>query len=250
MNNNTNQLSLFPGKIILRHIVKDGLDLYLDAQSGLTGTSINGLARLLGCNPKTVHSVAITLNATKEAEAYTQGGLQGVTLIDEIDIPKILDAIANGKRTSEKNKEAARKVTSNLVRAGFRLMVLLEVAPEQIAAVAIDKITDPIKAQQLADYAADHAKYLDTFWGLSKELKRHGAAPVHYATVNKFNNDLVGINKAERKDMSRGQKNRLTLVQLAEEMKLEKTEKTTAWNAVNACKNVGKLALEAIERLM
>ena len=68
--------------------------------------------------------------------------------------------------------------------------------------------------------------------------------------MNKFNNDLIGIEKEQRKSMTRGQKQRLTLVQLAEEMKLERTEKTTAWNAVNTCRNVGKLALEAIEKLM
>lgn len=250
MNNNTNQLSLFPEKVILRHVVKDSLDLYFDAKSGLTGTSINGLARLVGCDKKLIQRLAVSDQYLKTYEAYTQGGLQGVSLIEESDIPAILEAIATGKRTSQKNKDSARKIQSKFVQAGFRLMVLLEVAPEQIAAHAIDKITDPQKAKELAEYAEQHAKYLDSYFGLTNQLKAHGAVGVHYATVNKFNNDLIGIEKEHRGKMTRGQKQRLTLVQLAEEMKLEKTEVTTAWNAVNTCRNVGKLALEAIEKLL
>ncbi|HEY9700827.1 MAG TPA: hypothetical protein V6C58_00170, partial [Allocoleopsis sp.] len=221
-----------------------------DAKSGLTGTSINGLARLVGCNPNTINTVTIKLNITKNAEALTTQGLRTVNLIEESDIPAILEAIATGKRTSQKNKDSARKIQAKFVQAGFRLMVLLEVAPEQIAAHAIDKITDPQKAKELAEYAEQHAKYLDSYFGLTNQLKAHGAVSIHYATVNKFNNDLIGIEKEQRGKMSRGQKQRLTLVQLAEEMKLERTEVTTAWNAVNTCRNVGKLALEAIEKLL
>lgn len=250
INDNTNQLSLFPEKSILRHVVKDGLDLYFDSKSGLTGTSINGLARLLKCHPQTVSDQAIKSGVIMEAEAYTQGGLQGIKIIPESEINQILMAILSAKKSSAKNKKSASELLAKFTQAGFRLMVLLEVAPEQLAASAIDKITDPVKAQELAEYAEQHAKYLDTYFGLTNQLKAHGAVAIHYATVNKFNNDLIGIEKEQRKSMTRGQKQRLTLVQLAEEMKLERTEKTTAWNAVNTCRNIGKLALEAIEKLM
>ena len=96
MNDNT-QLSLFPEKSILRHVVKDGLDLYFDSKSGLTGTSINGLARLVDCDKKLIQRLAVSFQTLKTYEAHTQGGLQGVSLIEESDIPKILNAIADGK---------------------------------------------------------------------------------------------------------------------------------------------------------
>lgn len=247
--NTQGQLSLFPS--ILHHTVKDEVDIYYDVESNLTGTSINGLARLVGCNKQTIKNAAVKLNATQDHKTHTGQGIQAVKLIPETLIPDVLNAIATGKRTSDQNKQKANRALSKLAQAGFRLMVLLEVAPDVVAKTAIAKIDNPEKAKQVSEYAEQHSKYLETYHGLFGVMKDHGAnKPAHYAVVNKFNNSLIGIEKGKRCEMTSFQKDSLTFIQSAEKMKLDKSSVSNGWQAVKEVKATGEKASLFLQSLL
>jgi len=246
------QLSLF--QEAFKKINKDGIDLYYNGKR--TGTSINGLSRLIGCNKKTIFSIVERCypNATKNLETITDGGLQGVTLIDEADIPNILQAIIEGKRTSKENKDKAQKVLFKLAQAGFRLFALLEIAPETVAVEAINRVKDTKSAKKVKEHAENHVKYLESYHGEMGELKSCGAEGKHYAIVNAHNNKLVGLKKGQRPSMGDTQKDELTMIQLAEKMALRAKRESNsihcADHAVAVAKSVGNRTKGYIDQLL
>ena len=166
MNNNTNQLSLFPEKIILQHVIKDGLDLYFDAKSGLTGTSINGLARLVDCDRKLIQRLAMSLNLVKEAEAYTQGGLQNISFIELKDIPTILLKIMTKNKTHPRNKINSQKLlelcTKHGIEEGMRLFKPIKTQEKKSDLPFVNEISVANYLKDIHEYVGDQVKLQPT----------------------------------------------------------------------------------------
>jgi hypothetical protein len=122
---------------------KDGIILYWIEELGIAGIHLRGLASLLGCQLGTIQSI---LKGDKgivllEAEIITQGGLQGVRLVSEIDLAKVLRHIARSK-CKEETRDRADDIRDRLAAAGFKLMVMLELAPAELAARAVSHHID------------------------------------------------------------------------------------------------------------
>jgi hypothetical protein len=113
---------------------KDGIVLYWSEDLQREGLSQRGLARLLGCNPKTVSAVwdGVTQSSVFEAEVITEGGLQGVTLVDGDGVADILLEII-GSRAKAETRARAKAVSKKLQSAGLKLAVMLELAPDQLS---------------------------------------------------------------------------------------------------------------------
>jgi hypothetical protein len=126
-------------RAIVKH--KDGIDLYWIEESGIAGIHVRGIAKLLECNPKTVAS-AIEANqqiAPLEAEVLTKQGLRTVTLVTEADLAKILRCIAKSKAKIE-TRDRADDVLDRLIAAGFKLAVMLELAPAKLVEMATENL--------------------------------------------------------------------------------------------------------------
>lgn len=166
MNNNTNQLSLFPEKVILRHVVKDGLDLYFDAKSGLTGTSINGLARLVGCQSKTINEAIKILDTVKRTEAYTQGGLQNISFIELKDIPVILLKIMTKNKTHPRNKINSQKLlelcTKHGIEEGMRLFKPIKTQEKKSDLPFVNEVSVANYLRDIHEYVGDQVKLQPT----------------------------------------------------------------------------------------
>jgi hypothetical protein len=227
----------------------DGFDLYFDHQDKILYSSINALSRWTGASAKTIKQKGEALNAGKEAEALTAGGLQGVTLFTSTEVVAILDALIDGKRTKPETKAKAKERLKLLATLGNELGGMLAIAPEELAKIAISRTTTQDQVNSVSEHLNQHGKYLKEYHGLHDELKLRGAEGVHHATVNKHNNQLAGVRTGSRDYMTEHQRDELTFLQLAEKMKLNNTQTGNAWQAVNVCKKAGsqaKIALNAI----
>lgn len=233
---------------------EDGSEFYYSTKSCKTAISIRGLARLVGCDAKTVHNAIKSLetrcevNWLKTAEMYTPQGVQGVKLILEEGLPEVLEELTQGRKTA-KTKEAAANILKKLAHAGFRLMVLMEVAPEVVAKEAIANIDDPIKARDVAVSAAQQTKYLESFWGLQDAIQKTGAS---HPIVNGHNNKLTGVEKGKRNQADSIQKRMLTILQTAEELMLEQNQATfeTGDRATEAAVTAGTKTAHFIANLI
>jgi hypothetical protein len=101
----------------------------------LSGLHLKGLSRLLEYDPgnlskflKGVEQIDVV-----SAETETVGGLQGVYFYSESDIVVILEAIIFSKIKVEVRKRAS-DILKRLAAAGFKLAVMLELAPEKLKA--------------------------------------------------------------------------------------------------------------------
>ncbi len=159
---------------------EDGNEFYYSTRTKKTAISIRGFARLVDASPTTINRIAVTLDLGKEHQMYTPQGIQGVTLLMEEDLPKVFEAIAGSKMKKETKANAA-KTSAKFIQAGFRLMVMLEVAPEEVAKEAINHITDSVKAKEVKIHAEVQEKYLESFHGLQDAIQKTGA---HYAVIN------------------------------------------------------------------
>ena len=118
----------------------EGFDLYYDHQDKILYTTLNGLARWVGCNPKTVQSASITLEVGKTAEILTGQGLRTVTLLTSHEVVKILSHLSQGKRTKAKTKESASDCLARLATVGNELGGMLAVAPDELRRSRISTI--------------------------------------------------------------------------------------------------------------
>jgi uncharacterized protein (DUF952 family) len=129
---------------------KDGITLYWVDELNLSGLHMQGLAQLLECN---VGSIQYPLRAVKEislldAEIVTEGGAQGVSIITENDLPKLLRHISRSKAKIE-TRDRADDIRDRLAAAGFKLAVMLELAPEKLRA------SIKVPAESLAEWHED-----------------------------------------------------------------------------------------------
>ncbi|MGV2830589.1 hypothetical protein [Myxosarcina sp. GI1(2024)] len=178
MNNKSVILGSHNGIHLIRK--EDGAEFYYSTHTDKTALTYNSLSRFLGCSASTVSRLCNKLSSSgaisiKKAEMYTEYGLKTVALIVEDDLPKILSSLATG-RANKKTKQTAIALQEKLAQAGFRLMVLMEVAPELVAKEAISNIESPETAESVTDHAIQHEKYLKRFWGLQKWIQETGAS--------------------------------------------------------------------------
>lgn len=227
---------------------EDGSEFYYSSKTGKTAMSISGFARLVRCSPATISTLIVRLELGKEHQMYTQQGVRSVRLLMEDDLPKVFEAIASSKMKKETKANAA-KVSARFIQAGFRLMVMLEVAPEEVAKEAINHITDTVKAREVKIHAEVQEKYLESFHGLQDAIQKTGA---HYSVINGHNNKLVGIENGTRAKADAIQKRALQMIQTAEELKLEANREAykNGWHATNSAKKAGTKTAELIGELL
>ncbi len=113
---------------------KNGIVLYWIEELGIAGIHIRGIARILECDPKTISKQIDGVNFLQhlEAEIVTPGGVQGVNLISETDLAKLLRHITRSKAKPE-TRDRALDSLEKLAAAGFKLLVMLELAPQKLA---------------------------------------------------------------------------------------------------------------------
>ncbi len=205
----------------------DGFDLYFDRQDKILYSSPKCLARWVNCDPKTIKRVAGTLKAGKESQILTAQGMQRGTLYTSPEVVAILDALADGKRTKKETKAKARERLTLLATLGNELGGMLAIAPEELAKIAISHTTTKEQSSDIQEHLTRHKQYLKEYHGLHDLLKQRKADRIHYACVNRHNDDLIGLPPGDRSKMSDRQKDEITLLQLVEKMKLEDTETKT-----------------------
>lgn len=113
-------------------IEESGL-IYLKEER-VAGIHMRGLARLLGCDVSAIKyaSVAVSECDILKREMPTAGGVQGVLFVLEPGVRSILKHIRRGNFAQE-TKDAAEDLYDRFAEAGFKLYVMLKVAPESIA---------------------------------------------------------------------------------------------------------------------
>ncbi len=217
----------------------DGFELYYDKQKSLLYSSPKGLARWVDCHPETIKRIMVTLKVGKNAEIPTGKGLRKGTLVTSEEVVQILSEIAKSSRIKKDTRDKAQTRLTLLATLGYELSGMLIVAPEVLAKHAINRVTTVEQLAAVQECTETHAAYLRELFGLYDELKSRGAKGIHLATVNKHNNQLVGIPNGCRPNMSDDEKDKMTLLQLSEKMVLKKTSTANPWQAVNKCKQVG-----------
>jgi hypothetical protein len=113
---------------------KDGIVLYWCEELQREGISQRGLSRLLECNPATIKNFFQGVNQVSifEAEIITEGGIQGATLVDGEGVADLLLELV-GSRAKLETRNLAKAISKRLAAAGFKLAVMLELAPQQLA---------------------------------------------------------------------------------------------------------------------
>ena len=135
---------LFPGQLgknlvptksnIITTQTQDGVELVYLKDRDMTGTHIAGLARLLDCDGMTVSRAAKTVTEKDafELEMPTSQGLRTVTFMNEAGVMKVLKVLKSGKHC-QSTKDAAETLYDRFAMAGFKLFVMLKVAPDVLA---------------------------------------------------------------------------------------------------------------------
>ena len=178
MNNSNNEIGVYKGvKYLVGKWNGQDADFYLSTKTQKTAMSLRGIARMLDCDPKTVQNAGVKLNIVKEAELLTGQGIQGVNFITEDDIIVLLKSIRDSKRIKKETRDNADRIYDTFAQAGFRLMVMLEVAPEQVASEAIDRVTDDQKLGVLSERI--EGKLVRNQF--TQELKSRGVKGIGYA---------------------------------------------------------------------
>jgi hypothetical protein len=116
---------------------KDGITLYWVDELNLSGLHVRGLAKLIGYNDGNLNTFIKKLPAYQidvvSAECETEQGLRTAYFYSENDIVVILEAIIFSSIKVEVRKRAS-DVLKRLAAAGFKLAVMLELAPEKLKA--------------------------------------------------------------------------------------------------------------------
>jgi hypothetical protein len=113
---------------------KDGIVLYWCEELQREGISQRGLSRLLACNPATVNNALSCVNQINvfEAEIVTESGSKTVNLVDGEGVADFLLELIGSKAKAE-TRNLAKAASKKLSAAGFKLAVMLELAPQQLA---------------------------------------------------------------------------------------------------------------------
>lgn len=122
----------------------EGWEFYYSTHTQIAAMNIRGVARMLKCNAKTIYSIlrSVTFSNVKVVQVPTMKGIRTVTLILEQDLPKLLNHIIDSTRIKNTTRVNAKLVRDSFTEAGFKLMVMLNVAPEVVAITAIEKVEE------------------------------------------------------------------------------------------------------------
>jgi uncharacterized protein (UPF0335 family) len=115
---------------------KDGIVFYWVEALQVAGIHQRGIMQLLGTESDTVRNTISGLEAGRqitplEVEILTEQGPKTGRLITESDLPKLLRKVERSK-AKEEVKDRAGDLRDRLAAAGFKLMVMLEIAPQQL----------------------------------------------------------------------------------------------------------------------
>lgn len=228
----------------------DGFELYYDKVNSVLFSSTNCVARWVDCSPTTIKNASVKLGVGKVAEIHTQQGLRMGNLYTSTEVVEILNELSTNNRVKKQTRENAQSRINLLATLGNELGGMLAVAPEELAKKAINHTTTLEQVEEIDNHIQLDRQYKKVYKVLHAELDTRGADGIHHATVNKHNNKLVGVPDGGRPYMDNDQKTKMTIYQLAENLKLEKTSTANPWQAVNVCKVAGNYMFEALDGLL
>ena len=112
---------------------KDGIVMYWVEELNKGGLHINGIARLLDCDPKSItqYMRSVVGLVTFEAEIVTDKGIKPVVLLFAEELQKLLRHIARSKSNTAL-RDRADDFRDKLAAAGFDLALALEFNPQQL----------------------------------------------------------------------------------------------------------------------
>lgn len=168
----------------------DGVDFYYSTKTGKTAMSMKGIARMLECDYTGIRKQSKYLGIEKQAELLTSRGIRKVYFVVEDDIAELLEAVVNSRMKKETKKKAA-EVSKKYIQAGFRLQVLLNVAPQQIAKEAIDRVDNEQELRHIKE-RADGKLVRKLF---TSELQKRGVTSGRTYETNGFAQNTDAINK-------------------------------------------------------
>ena len=177
---------------------EDAINFYYSVEHKRAAMNSNGLSKVLDCDVKTVNRVVNRLIKAGDSkyfikrEVYTPYGIKLVTLIVDKGLALVLDDIRDNKRIKQSTRDNAAELNRQLVEAGFRLAVMLRVAPEQVAREAMHRIENPEVAEKLADDAAIYAQLKRSDFAINYECK-HPDNDIPAGVVVGKNNLATGL---------------------------------------------------------
>ncbi|MGL5061418.1 MAG: hypothetical protein ACRC62_15705 [Microcoleus sp.] len=126
-----------------------GVELVYLEDRDLAGINQKGFARLLGCDNKTAANVfqGVNQDGILELEMQTEGGFQGVKFATEEAVIEALEIVMDGRFKAE-TKATAREIYRRFAKAGFKLGVMLNVAPEALK-TKVDRHIAELQLQEL-----------------------------------------------------------------------------------------------------
>lgn len=132
---------------------KDGVVLYWVEELQVAGIHVRGIMALLGVENSLVSDTVSALERDTgiellEAETLTPGGVQGVRLVTENNLGEVLEAISVSKAKVETRKKAI-SILKKLSAAGFKLLVMLELAPHQLKAQVDQHVSEADKLLEI-----------------------------------------------------------------------------------------------------
>jgi hypothetical protein len=112
------------------------------------GIHISGLARLLDCDPKTVQRLFDRLdhNQVLDAEIQTATGLKTVTFILEKAVIAVLKSAALSTKIKPETKQNALDLFERFALAGFKLIAMMQIAPEKLGIATPTPATAKLKS--------------------------------------------------------------------------------------------------------
>lgn len=129
---------------------KDGVVLYWIEELGIAGIHVRGLATLLGQDPGNLNKFikGAYQSTFLEAEVITAGGLQGVYLISDSELADILVEIT-ASRMDKAVRDRAKSILKKFTAAGFKLMVMMQLAPAELAARAVEHLERELELERI-----------------------------------------------------------------------------------------------------
>jgi hypothetical protein len=129
---------------------KNGIVLYWVEELGAAGLNLKGLARLLEYDHGSLGKFlkGVEQKPLLQAEVVTDGGLQGVELYDGEALSEILVEIISSN-INKSTRVRAKIELKRLAAAGFSLMVMMELAPAELAVRAVSHLDKEIELEQI-----------------------------------------------------------------------------------------------------
>ena len=112
-----------------------------------------------------------------------------------------------------------------------------------LATEIVNRSQDKNAIDKHIKYSVEHSKYLESYHGVHDQLKAHDCYGIHHASYNKQINQVVGIPNGVRHEVTKREKLKLTMSQIAGELALDDNQDSKQWQAVTIAVNAGKTAL-------